>query len=436
MPINDLQPTFKMTQEQMATRTGKDRASVANFLRLLRLPEVVQNQVEAGTLTFGHARTLLASPPPPKPSQPPPKSPAKPLACPSARPRPTSRTSSIPERQTKSNQIPQVLQQDPNVHEAQQTLQRALGLKVKIEDKKGKGRVIIEYSGIEDFDAILAALRSRQMNYLQASATEFRYPLLDPRPRLHPRLLVPVGRSYPTREALSPDISPPGWPSPPKAARAHDHHFLHRDRHHRLLLLGISLRRRRCRALRTWGPLASVPSPSPTPHMQAATVVAEGPYRHVRNPLYLGTWLHSLALALAHAPHRRASLHRPRHDPILQARLIAGEEPFLTASLRPRLHRILRTSSHASCHPSLHAPPPLGEKPHWLQADRRRVLHDPRRPWPLLTLGWRYNAFLLIQVRRHRLRRLHHRPPRRPDPPVYEQRRSQRAKSPPRTLSI
>src|SRR5580698_1890502 len=51
---------FHMTQEQMATRTGKDRATVANFLRLLRLPATVQARVESGELTFGHARALLA----------------------------------------------------------------------------------------------------------------------------------------------------------------------------------------------------------------------------------------------------------------------------------------------------------------------------------------------------------------------------------------
>ncbi len=51
---------FKMTQEQMAQRTGKDRASVANFLRLLRLPLEVQHKVESGSLSFGHARTLLS----------------------------------------------------------------------------------------------------------------------------------------------------------------------------------------------------------------------------------------------------------------------------------------------------------------------------------------------------------------------------------------
>ncbi len=51
---------FHMTQEQMAVRTGKDRATVANFLRLLRLPTSVQARVESGELSFGHARTLLA----------------------------------------------------------------------------------------------------------------------------------------------------------------------------------------------------------------------------------------------------------------------------------------------------------------------------------------------------------------------------------------
>ena len=49
-------------------------------------------------------------------------------------------------------------EQDPNVREAQDRLQRSLGLKGRIEDKKGKGRVIIEYSGLEDFDSILSAL--------------------------------------------------------------------------------------------------------------------------------------------------------------------------------------------------------------------------------------------------------------------------------------
>ena len=51
---------FKMTQEQMAQRTGKDRASVANFLRLLRLPARSAKQSGIRDLSFGHARTLFA----------------------------------------------------------------------------------------------------------------------------------------------------------------------------------------------------------------------------------------------------------------------------------------------------------------------------------------------------------------------------------------
>ena len=150
---------FKMTQEQMATRTGKERASVANFMRLLKLPEVVQNKVESGDLSFGHARTLLAL--------------DSPEAIAAAAQKVQALSMSVRQTETyvhglmnpeaKQNKpVAPAEQIDPNVKEAQQTLQRSLGLKVKIEDKKGKGRVIIEYSGIEDFDSILEALGSHK----------------------------------------------------------------------------------------------------------------------------------------------------------------------------------------------------------------------------------------------------------------------------------
>jgi ParB family chromosome partitioning protein len=62
-----------------------------------------------------------------------------------------------PEAKQKKEDKPKV-EVDPNVREAEDRLRRTLGLKVQIEDKKGRGRVIIEYSGLEDFDAILSAL--------------------------------------------------------------------------------------------------------------------------------------------------------------------------------------------------------------------------------------------------------------------------------------
>jgi ParB family chromosome partitioning protein len=51
---------FELTQEAIAAAVGKDRATVANFLRLLRLPDDVRGEVATGTLSMGHARALLA----------------------------------------------------------------------------------------------------------------------------------------------------------------------------------------------------------------------------------------------------------------------------------------------------------------------------------------------------------------------------------------
>ena len=53
---------FALTQEQIASSVGKDRATVANFLRLLKLPDEVRADVAAGALSMGHARALLSLP--------------------------------------------------------------------------------------------------------------------------------------------------------------------------------------------------------------------------------------------------------------------------------------------------------------------------------------------------------------------------------------
>jgi ParB family chromosome partitioning protein len=147
---------FHMTQEQMAIRTGQGRAMIANYLRLLKLPDALRHQVETGELSFGHAKCLLA------------------LESEDAMTAAAQKISALhlsvrmtenyiqgllnPELKAKDPKPAPVL--DPNVREAQDNLRRTLGLKVTIDDKNGKGKVIIEYSGIEDFDAILTALVS------------------------------------------------------------------------------------------------------------------------------------------------------------------------------------------------------------------------------------------------------------------------------------
>lgn len=154
-----LSQDFKMTQEQMALRTGKERASVANFLRLLRLPESIQQKVESGDLSFGHARTLLALDSPELIAA----AAQKVMALSFSVRQTESYVQNLinPEAKPKKSDKPVEEPQDPNVREAQDSIRRTLGLKVRIEDKAGKGRVIIEYSGLEDFDAILSAIGSK-----------------------------------------------------------------------------------------------------------------------------------------------------------------------------------------------------------------------------------------------------------------------------------
>jgi len=150
---------FGLTQKQIAARTGKDRASIANFIRLLKLPEALQDALETGVLSFGHGKVLLA------------------LA---GFPEHMERAArAVMEKQLSVRQTeelvgkllnPQVAEQkhekpvrqiDPNVRDAQRSLESSLGVKVEIQDRKGKGKIILKYGSLEDFDRIVEALAAK-----------------------------------------------------------------------------------------------------------------------------------------------------------------------------------------------------------------------------------------------------------------------------------
>lgn len=147
---------FGLTQEQMAQRTGKDRSSVANFLRLLKLPPEVQLMVEEDKLTFGHAKALMA------------------VDSPEAMMKLAQRVAalSMSVRQTEGAvanlldppEKPEVIvrQVDPNVKEAERELERCLGVRVSINDKNGRGKILLQYKSLEDFDRILDALGAKR----------------------------------------------------------------------------------------------------------------------------------------------------------------------------------------------------------------------------------------------------------------------------------
>jgi ParB family transcriptional regulator, chromosome partitioning protein len=145
---------FHMTQEQIATRTGKDRVSVSNYMRLLSLPDGIQKLVEGSQLSFGHAKALMGLK-----FHPDLEKTAQRVANLSLSVRQTETLVQgmlNPEKNTKEPKPEREV--DPNVKEVEERLQRALGLKVHIEDRRGRGRVIIEYAKIADFDGLLEQL--------------------------------------------------------------------------------------------------------------------------------------------------------------------------------------------------------------------------------------------------------------------------------------
>ncbi len=149
---------FSMTQEQMAVRTGKDRASVSNFLRLLRLPGELQQLLEAGALSFGHAKVLLALNTPEQMSRAAQK--IQVLSMSVRQAESYVRGLLNPEQRTREKEKPK-RSMDPNVREMETTLREELGMKVTIEDRNGRGKIVIEYADLEGFDDLVDRLTSK-----------------------------------------------------------------------------------------------------------------------------------------------------------------------------------------------------------------------------------------------------------------------------------
>ncbi len=149
-----LSSDFALTQEEIAKRTGKDRTTVANLMRLLRLPQEVHALMEEGKLSAGHARALLRLEDSPVLQ--------RVLAKRMAARRVSVRQAEemverrLPGAKKERVSAPPV---DPNVRAAQESMERALGTKVRIVERKGGGgRVEIDYYSVEDLNRIYDAV--------------------------------------------------------------------------------------------------------------------------------------------------------------------------------------------------------------------------------------------------------------------------------------
>ena len=134
-----LMDEFQLTQESVAERTGKDRATVANAIRLLKLEPIIQEWIEEGKLSAGHGRALLA------------------VSEPQLRMRYAQRASRggltvrqierLASRRSRGAKQPAEAHLDPNIREAVEELQRHLGTKVLLHQKTKSrpGQLILEF---------------------------------------------------------------------------------------------------------------------------------------------------------------------------------------------------------------------------------------------------------------------------------------------------
>lgn len=135
------------TQDEVATRIGRNRVTVTNCLRLLGLPPEVRTMVIEGELSEGHARALLQSPSPQKMI-----ALARTVKAQKLSVRDTERRARA-QAATKSDAPP--AEKSPEIKSLIEKLQRALGARVDIRDNKGKGRLEITYTSYDELDGIL-----------------------------------------------------------------------------------------------------------------------------------------------------------------------------------------------------------------------------------------------------------------------------------------
>ena len=134
-----LMDEFELTQEAVAERTGKDRATVANAVRLLKLESTIQEWIEEGKLTAGHGRALLAVPESQLRMR---------YAQRAARGGLTVRQiERLASRRSRNAKAAAETHVDPNVREAIEELQRHLGTKILLRQKTKTrpGQLVLEY---------------------------------------------------------------------------------------------------------------------------------------------------------------------------------------------------------------------------------------------------------------------------------------------------
>ena len=148
----DLMKRFGHTQEKVSEALGKSRSHIANFLRLLNLPDEVQDMVIEGALTAGHARALVTAEDP--------VGLGKQIAAKGLSVRDAERLAKGPKPAAKSAKPSAKTEKDADTRALEGDLSAAMGMKVTIDHKPGgeSGVVTIRYADLDQLDDICGKL--------------------------------------------------------------------------------------------------------------------------------------------------------------------------------------------------------------------------------------------------------------------------------------
>jgi ParB family chromosome partitioning protein len=148
---------FGLSQEEVAERVGKQRSSVANSLRLLRLPDNILQDIEDGLLSAGHGRALLIV--------------SDPLRQRELRDEIVRRNLSVRQAEEVANKINKEGAKaprrqpiiDPHLRDLSTQMSEALGMRVVVKPTaKTRGRIEVHYQSLDDLDRLLDALLERE----------------------------------------------------------------------------------------------------------------------------------------------------------------------------------------------------------------------------------------------------------------------------------
>lgn len=157
-----LMEDFSLTQEEVATRVGKDRATVANYLRLLRLPQEIIADLKTGALSFGHGKALLSI--------------EEPELRLRARAQILEKHLSVRDTEALVEELKQAAREAPTATPTQrkelsplksrllglaQDLTRQWSTRVEVKGSERRGKIVIHYATRQELDRLLESMQNR-----------------------------------------------------------------------------------------------------------------------------------------------------------------------------------------------------------------------------------------------------------------------------------